>query len=176
MKPDLVLINPEQQNDIVNHMTLTQSELTEEPAKRRLRPKQRTTLAAFLLVVSAISLVVIALNNRHDHSSHDHAINIATTNTMAEVASNHDHSSHDHTTLANQFVGTEQISPPAACRTIIGCDDAGPKPQSPGDRGGWAQLMTLLMLAVAVTFITVKIFATKFFATRLRLRQNSNLT
>ena len=153
-------------------MTLTQAqaELTEEPAKKRLRPKQRTTLAAILLVVSAIAAVVIALNNRHDHSSHDHAINIATNDTMAEAASNHDHSSHDHGVLANQFVGTEQISPPAACRTIIGCDDAGPKPQSPGDRGGWAQLLTLLMLAVAVTFITVKIFATKFFATRLQER------
>ncbi len=135
-------------------------ELTDNSAKKRLRVPQRTTLAAILLVTSAIVALAIAFGNRHDHSSHDHATNIAVSDTLAEADPNHDHSSHDHGTLTTQFVGTE-IAPPAACRTIIGCDNAGPKPQSSGDRGGWAQLLTLLMLAVAVTFIAVKIFATR---------------
>jgi len=46
---------------------------------------------------------------------------------------------------------------PDACRTIIGCADAGPKPESPGDRGGYAQLLTLLVLACGVGFIAVKV-------------------
>ncbi len=40
-----------------------------------------------------------------------------------------------------------------SCRTIIGCADAGPKPQNPGDRGGYAQLLTLLVLVGGVSFI-----------------------
>ncbi len=48
------------------------------------------------------------------------------------------------------------------CRSIIGCADAGPKPQHPGDRGGWAQLLTLAMLVAAMSFIMTKVIrATK---------------
>ncbi|GEM_PF-4523344 len=36
---------------------------------------------------------------------------------------------------------------------IIGTPAAGPKPEHPGDRGGYAQLLTLLMLALGVSFI-----------------------
>lgn len=46
---------------------------------------------------------------------------------------------------------------PDACRTIIGCPDAGPKPETPGDRGGYAQLLTLLVLAGGVGFIATKV-------------------
>lgn len=46
---------------------------------------------------------------------------------------------------------------PDACRTIIGCPDAGPKPENPGDRGGYAQLLTLAGLAGGVAFIGWKI-------------------
>ena len=46
---------------------------------------------------------------------------------------------------------------PDQCRTIIGCPDAGPEPENPGDRGGWAQLMTLGVLALAVAFVMTKV-------------------
>jgi len=46
---------------------------------------------------------------------------------------------------------------PDACRTIVGCPDAGPKPENPGDRGGYAQLLTLLVLAGGVGFIGIKV-------------------
>ncbi|MEQ8840012.1 MAG: hypothetical protein RIB98_03450 [Acidimicrobiales bacterium] len=46
---------------------------------------------------------------------------------------------------------------PDACRTIIGCADAGPAPENPGDRGGYAQLLTLVVLASGVGFILVKV-------------------
>jgi hypothetical protein len=46
---------------------------------------------------------------------------------------------------------------PDACRTIVGCPDAGPKPENPGDRGGYAQLLTLLVLAGGVGFIATKV-------------------
>ena len=46
---------------------------------------------------------------------------------------------------------------PDACRTIIGCADAGPEPENPGDRGGYAQLLTLAVLAGGVGFIVVKV-------------------
>lgn len=46
---------------------------------------------------------------------------------------------------------------PDACRTIIGCSDAGPKPEHPGDRGGYAQFLTLGMLIVGVGFIGIKV-------------------
>lgn len=46
---------------------------------------------------------------------------------------------------------------PDQCRTIIGCPDAGPAPEHSGDRGGWAQLLTLGVMAVAVGFILVRI-------------------
>lgn len=46
---------------------------------------------------------------------------------------------------------------PDACRTIIGCPDAGPKPENPGDRGGYAQLLTLGVLTCGVGFIAVKV-------------------
>lgn len=46
---------------------------------------------------------------------------------------------------------------PDACRTIIGCPDAGPEPENPGDRGGYAQLLTLVVLAGGVGFILTKV-------------------
>ncbi len=42
---------------------------------------------------------------------------------------------------------------PDRARSIIGSPDPGPKPEHPGDRGGWAQLMTLGVLVAAVGFI-----------------------
>ena len=42
---------------------------------------------------------------------------------------------------------------------IIGSPDAGPDPQQSGDRGGWAQLLTLGALAAGVGFITWRIVA-----------------
>ncbi len=46
---------------------------------------------------------------------------------------------------------------PDQCRTIIGCPDAGPEPEHSGDRGGWAQLLTLAVMAVAVGVVLVRI-------------------
>jgi hypothetical protein len=46
---------------------------------------------------------------------------------------------------------------PDQCRTIVGCADAGPKPENPGDRGGYAQLLTLVVLAGGVGFIMTKV-------------------
>ncbi len=43
------------------------------------------------------------------------------------------------------------------CATIIGCADAGPKPEHSGDRGGWAQLLTLGVLVAAMSFIMTKV-------------------
>ena len=48
--------------------------------------------------------------------------------------------------------------PPGAGR-IIGSPDAGPDPQHSGDRGGWAQLLTLGALAGGVGFIMWKIIS-----------------
>lgn len=42
---------------------------------------------------------------------------------------------------------------PDDCRTIVGCPDAGPAPENPGDRGGYAQLLTLVVLVGGVGFI-----------------------
>ena len=53
--------------------------------------------------------------------------------------------------------GAQADDIPDACRTIIGCADAGPKPESPGDRGGYAQLLTLAVLAGGVGFIGLKV-------------------
>ncbi len=36
---------------------------------------------------------------------------------------------------------------------IIGSPAAGPKPENPGDRGGYAQILTLAMMAGSVAFI-----------------------
>ena len=120
----------------------------------------RTTIAALLVLMSAAVFVVIAFTNRHDHSSHDHsatgAVSDAGTANSTDPA--HDHSTHDHAAdIGATFVSTERISPPDACRTIIGCDDAGPKPTNPGDRGGWAQFMTLGAVALGLAFIATKI-------------------
>jgi hypothetical protein len=46
---------------------------------------------------------------------------------------------------------------PDQCRTIVGCADAGPKPEHPGDRGGYAQFLTLGALAAGVGFILFRI-------------------
>ena len=59
--------------------------------------------------------------------------------------------------LAFAAPATAQDDIPDACRTIVGCPDAGPKPENPGDRGGYAQLLTLLVLAGGVGFIATKI-------------------
>ncbi len=141
-----------------------------------------STVAALLVVVCAAVFFVIALMNRddpsthdhpgtdvvadeagaadsaHDHSSHDHAESNAVTDDAGASDSAHDHSTHDHAEdLGETFASTERIAPPEACRTIIGCDDAGPKPQNPGDRGGWAQLMTLGVVALGLAFIATKV-------------------
>ena len=67
--------------------------------------------------------------------------------------------------LAAVLVSTLGLVAPAAaqddlpdqCRTIIGCPDAGPEPEHSGDRGGWAQLLTLAVMAVAVGVVLVRI-------------------
>ena len=46
---------------------------------------------------------------------------------------------------------------PDGARTIVGSPDPGPKPENPGDRGGWAQLLTLAVLVAAVGFIMWRI-------------------
>ena len=126
----------------------------------------RTTIAAVLVMMSAVVFIVIAFANRHDHSSHEHpaadTVSNASASSDAGTASASD-SAHDPNTRVHStdigptFVNTDRISPPEACRTIIGCDDAGPKPQRPGDRGGWAQLMTLGAVAMGVAFIAAMI-------------------
>ena len=50
-----------------------------------------------------------------------------------------------------------QDDDPARCRTIIGCAEAGPQPENPGDRGGYAQLLTLVVLFSGVGFIMTKV-------------------
>jgi hypothetical protein len=52
--------------------------------------------------------------------------------------------------------GIETEIPPGAGR-IIGSPDAGPEPQQPGDRGGWAQLLTLGAVPGGVGFIMWRI-------------------
>ena len=42
-------------------------------------------------------------------------------------------------------------------RTIVGCADAGPEPEHSGDRGGYAQFLTLGFLVGGVGFIGYKI-------------------
>ena len=41
---------------------------------------------------------------------------------------------------------------------IIGSPAAGPKPENPGDRGGYAQLLTAFMIVAGLTFIAVRIW------------------
>ena len=41
---------------------------------------------------------------------------------------------------------------------IIGSPAAGPKPENPGDRGGYAQLLTAFMIFTGLTFIAVRIW------------------
>ncbi len=125
--------------------------------ERRSLLTDRTTIAALLVMVSAAIFVFIAFTNRHDHSTRDHPSAEVVTDASASDPE-HDHSTHDHSEdIGSTFVSTERISPPEACRTIVGCDDAGPKPQSPGDRGGWAQFLTLGAVAVGLAFIATKI-------------------
>lgn len=54
---------------------------------------------------------------------------------------------------------TTQLAYPEGSDTIIGTPEAGPKPQNSGDRGGWAQLVTLAMIVGAVLFIVWRIRA-----------------
>lgn len=149
---------------------------SEGDAKQRSLSTDRATIAALLVVMSAAVFVVIAFTNRHDHNSHDHpaaeALNTASSASDTSTASAsdpaHDRSTHVHASdIGETFVSTERISPPEACRTIIGCDDPGPKPQNPGDRGGWAQFMTLGAVAIGLAFIAANIIRT---ARRTRLR------
>lgn len=66
-------------------------------------------------------------------------------------------SSHmDRTAPGQAQDGGDQEVPPDAGR-IIGSPDPGPDPEHPGDRGGWAQLMTLGALAAGVGFIMWRI-------------------
>ncbi len=128
-----------------------------EGLDRRSLLTDRTTIAALLVVTSVAILVVIGLTNRHDHSTHDHP----SANVVTDVSTSdpeHDHSTHDHSEdIGSTFVSTERISPSEACRTIIGCVDAGPEPQSPGDRGGWAQFLTLGAVGIGLAFIATKV-------------------
>ncbi len=68
-------------------------------------------------------------------------------------------------------VGLSIVDPAAAHGTVIiagsapddagnsiGSPNAGPKPQNSGDRGGWAQLLILGVLATGVSFIMWRIF------------------
>jgi hypothetical protein len=54
--------------------------------------------------------------------------------------------------------GAGQDDTPAPCRTILRCTEDPPRPQNPGDRGGYAQLLTLAVLASGVGFIMIKVF------------------
>ena len=135
-----------------------QPQATQDGVTRRSLLTNRTNLAALLILMSAAVFVVIALTNRHDHSTHDHATANVTTADASDSDPAHDHSTHVHSEdIGATFVSTERISPSEACLTIIGCVDAGPEPQSPGDRGGWAQLMTLAAVVIGVAFIATKI-------------------
>ena len=63
--------------------------------------------------------------------------------------------------VSSQPVGQDQDDvetgvPPDAGR-IIGSPEAGPEPQQPGDRGGWAQLLTLGAISGGVGFIMWRI-------------------
>ncbi len=49
-------------------------------------------------------------------------------------------------------------STPDDAGNSIGSPNAGPKPQNSGDRGGWAQLLVLGVLATGVSFIMWRIF------------------
>ncbi len=60
-------------------------------------------------------------------------------------------------TISAQITVATQHDDPGRCRTIIGCADAGPKPENPGDRGGYAQLLTLAVLTGGVGFIMTKV-------------------
>lgn len=132
-----------------------------ERQRRPARSRDRTTVAAVLVFLGTASLVIFGFANRHDHSTHDHsntaAVASATpTDAAAEEARDHDHSTHDHSQdLGATFASTQPLS--ASCRSIIGCDEAGPSPQSPGDRGGWAQFLTLGAVGLGIAVIAIRI-------------------
>ena len=136
---------------------MTEAANHSEDLERRSLLTDRTTIAALLVITSVAILVFIGLTNRHVHSTHDHP----NANVVTDVSASdpgHDHSTHMHSEdIGATFVSTERISPSESCRTIIGCVDAGPKPQSPGDRGGWAQFMTLGAVVIGIAFIATKI-------------------
>lgn len=169
---------------------VSQSVVDDEKHGRWSTLTDPTSVAALLVVVSAAIFLVIAVTNRHDHSTHVHpgtevssveasaaetsavgsstdGASAAETSTVDAGASGdgtvtagtvHDHSTHVHSDdLGPAVASTDRINPSAACRTIIGCDDAGPSPQHPGDRGGWAQLVTLGVVALGVAFIALRI-------------------
>ena len=136
---------------------MTEAANRSEGVERRSLLTDPTTLAALLVMVSAAMFVFIAFTNRHDHNTHMHP----SPEVVADVSASdpaHDHSTHEHSTdIGSTFVNTDRIAPPDACRTIIGCDDAGPKPQNPGDRGGWAQLTTAGVIALGLAFIATRV-------------------
>lgn len=56
-----------------------------------------------------------------------------------------------------QSQGDSEQDLPAGAGRIIGSPQPGPDPESSGDRGGWAQLLTLGALAVGISFIMWRI-------------------
>ncbi|MEO0494591.1 MAG: hypothetical protein AAF081_14370 [Actinomycetota bacterium] len=51
---------------------------------------------------------------------------------------------------------------------IIGSPAAGPKPENPGDRGGYAQLLTAFMIFAGLSFIAFQIWRETAKARRAR--------
>lgn len=47
---------------------------------------------------------------------------------------------------------------PPGLGSIIGSPEAGPKPEDPGDRGGWAQLFLAVVVFGGVGFILTRVF------------------
>lgn len=139
----------------IDNESQVQSETGAQRRSRRSLMTDPSTVAALLVVVSAAVFFVIALTNRHDHSTHEHPGAEAVVD-MGAADPQHDHSTHDHSSDLGS-TSVSRISLSADCRSIIGCTDAGPEPRSPGDRGGWAQFMTLAAVAAGLAFIAARI-------------------
>lgn len=60
---------------------------------------------------------------------------------------------------AGDDTGDGEPEIPAGAGRIIGTPEAGPNPQHSGDRGGWAQLLTLGVIAGGVGFIMWRIIS-----------------